>query len=87
MTREETLRVLEDESPETLLANGFDDAMVGTARHFSRVLAMYDYDKCVEVLMKRDGMPYETAVEHMEYNVVGGWVGEYTPVYVTMFKG
>ena len=32
--------------------------------------------------MKRDGMTYKEAVEWMEFNVVGAWVGETTPIFV-----
>jgi hypothetical protein len=41
--------------------------------------AVYSYDKCVEVL-ERD-MDYEDAVEYMEFNVTGAYVGEQTPVF------
>ena len=40
------------------------------------------YDKCVDIFIKRDGMTYEEAVEWMEFNVVGAWVGETTPIFV-----
>ena len=36
--------------------------------------------------MKRDKMTYEDAMEFMEYNVVGAWVGELTPVFVNTDK-
>jgi hypothetical protein len=72
---------LAEESPDTLLADGFDAALIGTVRQFTKTLALYDYDKCVEVLMHRDGLLYDEAVEHMEFNVVGAWMGEHTPVF------
>lgn len=31
-----------------------------------------------------DGCTLEEAVEHFEYNIIGGWVGEKTPVFVHM---
>ena len=65
-----------------LLADGFADALIGYGQQFSKILAVYDYDKCVEILMSRDGMEYDDAVEFMEYNVVGAYVGENTPVFV-----
>jgi len=34
------------------------------------------------VLMFRDEMPYDEAVEYIEFNVVGAWVGEQTPMFV-----
>ena len=32
--------------------------------------------------MERDGMTREEAIEWMEFNVVGAWVGETTPIFV-----
>jgi hypothetical protein len=43
---------------------------------------VYDYNKCVEILITRDEMTEEDAVEHMHYNVIGSYVGDYTPVFV-----
>jgi len=28
------------------------------------------------------GSPLEEAAEHMEFNVVGAWMGEHTPVWI-----
>jgi hypothetical protein len=68
---------------DTLHADGFDDAFIGYGQQFSRVLAIYDRAKCIEILMKRDGMTEDEAEEFFEFNVTGSWVGEYTPVFFT----
>jgi hypothetical protein len=41
----------------------------------------------IQVLMGRDGMTYDEAVEFIDFNVVGGWVGEKTPYVMTGFDG
>jgi hypothetical protein len=70
-----------DES--TLLMDGFEDAFLGFSRRINEpVLAVYSYDKMVEVLMTRDGMDYDEATEYIDYNCVGAWVGEQTPIIV-----
>ncbi len=69
-------------APEALLADGFDNALVGIARQFTKIVALYDYSTCVKILMKRDGMTQGDAIEFMEYNVLGAWVGENTPAFV-----
>ena len=33
---------------------------------------------------KRDGMTQEEALEFFEFNVVGAWVGEQTPIFVCL---
>ena len=67
---------------ETLHADGFEDALVGYGQQFNRLLAVYDYAKCVEILIDRDGMSDDQAEEWMSCNVTGGWHGEYTPVFL-----
>jgi hypothetical protein len=69
---------------ETLVADGFDEAIIGIGRQFNKNLVIYDEDKCIQILMERDGMTDEEAIEFFEFNVVGAYVGEYTPVYVRL---
>lgn len=72
--------VLSDENPEALLWDGLETALIGIARRCGQpTLAVYDYELCIEAL-RSDGMTYEDAVEYVEHNVVGGWLGEHTPV-------
>lgn len=67
---------------DTLVADGFDEAIIGIGRQFNKNLVIYDEDKCIEILMERDGMTDEEAIEFFEFNVVGAYVGEYTPIFV-----
>ena len=66
----------------TLLADGFEGALIGYGHQHSKLLAIYDYNKCVDILIERDGMTEEDAIEHMDYNVVGSYMGEYTPIFL-----
>jgi hypothetical protein len=65
------------------LCNGFDEAIIGMAEriNLSHVVA-YDVDKMLEIMVERDGMTYEEAMEYFDYNILGAWMGEYTPVYI-----
>ena len=82
MLTEEERERLAEANPEALTADGFEDAYIGICLRFNTAVAAYDYDKCIDVLMKRDGMSYEEAVECFEFNTLGAWVGEGTPVYI-----
>ena len=42
----------------------------------------YDYEKCLEILENRDGMNREDGIDYMEYNVIGAYMGMYTPVFI-----
>lgn len=65
-----------------LVADGLDDALLGIGWQFNKRIAVYDYHKCLQILVERDGMTRDEAVEFFEFNVVGAWVGEGTPVFL-----
>mgnify|MGYP001460319539 FL=1 len=65
-----------------LLADGFDAALIGTGERCGQpTLAVYDREKCIEILQGQ-GMSYDEAQEYFDFNVVGAWVGEQTPIFV-----
>lgn len=67
---------------ELLLANGFEDALIGTGERCGQpTVAVYDREKCIEVLQGQ-GMSYDEAQEYFDFNVVGAWVGDQTPLFV-----
>jgi hypothetical protein len=70
------------DSEEILLADGFESAFIGICRRFSNSCALYDYEKCVEILVERDKMDANDAVEYMDYNVLGAYVGRNTPIFL-----
>jgi len=72
--------IISDINSEALFADGFDDAIAGYDAVGFRVV--YDYDKCSDILMKRDGMTEHEAHEFMEFNVVSAFVGEFTPLFI-----
>jgi len=72
---------------EVLLADGFEEAFLGVSEVFGRPpLATYDKEKCIEILVQRDEMTHEEAVEYFDFNVTGAWVGDSTPIYLTLWE-
>ena len=69
---------------ECLLADGFEGALIGYAQQFNRVLALYDWEQCLKILVERDGMTWDDAEEFFEFNVIGAWVGDATPVFARL---
>jgi hypothetical protein len=59
-----------------------DEAIIGVATRIGLEAVCYDTEKVIELLMKHDGMDYEEAMEYMEFNMKGAWVGETTPVFL-----
>jgi len=86
MKTKEILDELREMNPEILLADGFEEALMGTAQIFSKTVALYDRTKCIEILMKRDGMSRDDADEYFDFNVTGGYVGEMTPAFATIMR-
>lgn len=74
-------------SPEALLLDGFDDAIIGIAERINLgPVAAYDVEKILEIMCTRDEMTYEDAYEYYEYNIKGAWMGDYTPVFVEVYN-
>lgn len=67
-----------------LFADGFDNALVGVRFGFedNKNIAVYDYDECITALTDEQDMDEEEAIEHIEYNTLGAYVGEYTPCFL-----
>lgn len=78
MDKEYLMEVLAEE--DCLTADGFDDALVGFTCG-ADLVAVYDVQKMIEILMM-EGMEHDDAVEHLDYNVIGSYVGEKTPLYI-----
>ena len=78
MDKEYLMEVLAEE--DCLTADGFDDALVGFTCG-ADLVAVYDVRKMIEILMM-EGMEHDDAVEHLDYNVIGSYVGEKTPLYI-----
>ena len=80
-----TREAIAEVDPEILLADGLDDAFIGlSVGHHHKPVACYSYERAVEIIARRDGMGYEAAEEYLQFNTLGAYVGEYTPIWVQM---
>lgn len=68
-----------------LIADGFEEAFIGVAEQFNTSIAVFDKQKCIDILMKQD-MSFGDAHEYFEYNVQGAYVGKNTPAFLTRFN-
>lgn len=46
-------------------------------------VALYNRDKCIQILMDRDGMEHTEAEEFFEFNTLGAGMGANTPAFAT----
>jgi len=65
------------EDEEIMTADGFDYAVIGIELPSMRLI--YSVTKCLSILMQN--MEEIDAIEHFNYNVSGGYVGELTPIW------
>jgi hypothetical protein len=72
--------------PDILLVDGFEEALIGTVQIFSKTIALYDREKCIKILIDRDGMERDDAEEYFQFNVTGAFMGEHTPAFATFFE-
>jgi hypothetical protein len=85
-------------NPEALVCDGFDEAILGMAERINLgPVVAYDKDKMIEIIMRDmdvseddleegetiEDKKYEMAIEHFEYNIIGAWMGEFTPIFIT----
>lgn len=71
-------------NPDALFCDGFDEAIIGIAERFGMpAVAAYDYNEYLALLVK-GGCTEEEAIEYFGYNVIGAWMGENTPVFITL---
>jgi|TARA_R110002012_G_scaffold56116_1_gene143567 hypothetical protein len=78
-----TIDEIAELNPEAMMADGFDDAILGLCKQFgTEPLVAYDYEKCLQILIKRDEMTRDEAIDFMEFNVIGSYVGMHTPVFI-----
>jgi len=79
-----------------MLYDNYEDAFVGLGyQQYKGPIAIYDAKKCVEILTdefmldpdceSRDAAE-EMAIEYFDYNSVGAWHGEGTPIFIATTK-
>lgn len=64
-----------------LFADGFDEAILGVAERIGmEAVVAYSTPKIIEILARE--MTEDEAIEYFEFNILGAYVGERTPVFV-----
>lgn len=81
-SRDDVYEELAEANPTAMVADGFEDAYIGHTIGIGPSLAVYDYQKCVEVLMEREGLSELESIEYLDHNTVYAYVGEGTPLFI-----
>ena len=73
---------LKDDYPDLLTLDGFDEAIMGVVERIDLQVVCYNKTKILNILMKE--MSHQEAIEYYEFNILGAYMGEATPVYLEM---
>ena len=69
---------------DTLTIDNFEFALIGTSMTwYGNMLVercIYDGVEMVKAMVDEDGMTEEEAIEYIDFNIVGAYVGESTPI-------
>ena len=75
-------RIAEMGDDDSLLADGYNDAIIGVAGGFDTGRVVYSVQKMIEIAAKELSVDHDEASEWLEYNTFQAYVGEYTPIYL-----
>lgn len=65
---------------ELLVPTGLEGAIIGTlVRAGQPPIAVVDVRLAAEIVAESNGIPYEDALEYIEFNAVSAWYGPETP--------
>ncbi len=71
---------IDEFAEDAVVFEGCDEAIVGYASRINlEPVVVYSYNSLVAVFVKQ-GMSEDEAIEWVDYNIVGAWVGERTPI-------
>lgn len=74
-------------NPEALLIDGFDEAIIGMAERINLgPVVAYDIQTILKIMIERDEMTYEEAIEYFEFNILGAWAGDNTPIFINKIE-
>ena len=63
--------------------DGYDDCIIGVGTRCGMTdVFIYDKHKMITKLARRDDMTYDEALEFIDFNIAGAFIGEDTPILV-----
>ena len=68
-------------NPKALFADGYDRAIKGIGFRDNIPVVLYSSNKCIQPLMEDNKWNSEEALEWFDFNTLGAYVGENTPLF------
>jgi hypothetical protein len=75
--------ILDEYAEGSVILEGFNDAIIGeTHRSLDDGRMSYSKDKILEILTSDNQMDILEAIEYYEFNILGSYLGEGTPIFL-----
>ena len=81
MTTYEADLILKDREESFLLADGLEEAFIGIGYQFNTPIAIYSKSRAIQCLIDM-GMDEDQALEYFDFNIIGSYVGDQTPIFL-----
>jgi len=83
------LEVVSELNSKALYPTDLKDAVIGWVERFGmEPQVLLDKNKCIDILMKRDGMSQSEAFEFFDFNIIGSGMGhDSSPCFAVLDKG
>jgi len=66
---------------ECLRIDGYDDAIIGAGNQYTKEnVLVYCYNRIIKICMESYDLEELEAIEYVDFNIVGAWIGEGTPI-------
>lgn len=76
-----------DHNDKALFIDGHDNAIIGVGQRCGQLaLAVYD-NAIIRANLMKEGMDEFDAIEFFDFNILGGWHGENTPILMEPCEG
>jgi hypothetical protein len=76
--------MISEEYPDLIILDGFDEAIIGVVERINLLAVCYDKSKILKILM-RDMNEIE-AIEYFEFNILGSYLGDSSPVFLDVME-
>ena len=76
---------IHEQAEGAIILDGLDTAILGIVEEFGngpRIL--YSKEKIIDILVERDGMTSEEAIEYYDFNILGLYAGEQNAVFLDL---
>lgn len=78
-----TLEEINERAEGAIILDGLDDAILGIVEEFgNEYRILYSKSKIIEILVNRDDMTEEDAIEFYDYNILGLYASPQNPIFL-----